>query len=74
MKFYKSRLYTSVNADELKRGDIVIVADDLAYLKKKLDLEDVLIPVRQIEKESEARRITAENGLSYFLAYLVKRA
>ena len=36
MKFDKSRVYTAINADELPIGSKVIVADNLASLKKKI--------------------------------------
>ena len=36
MKFDKSRVYTALNADELPIGSKVIVADNLASLKKKV--------------------------------------
>ena len=36
MKFDKSRVYTAINADELPIGSKVIVADNLASLKKKV--------------------------------------
>lgn len=37
MKFDKNRIYSAVNADELKPGDRVIVADSLASLKSKIE-------------------------------------
>lgn len=36
MEFDKSKVYTAVNADELKPGDKVIVADDMLTLKAKV--------------------------------------
>lgn len=36
MKFDISRVYTAVNADELKAGDKVIVADTIEILKEKI--------------------------------------
>ena len=36
MKFDESRVYTALNADKLKAGSRVIVADNLASLKKKV--------------------------------------
>ena len=36
MEFDKSRVFTTVNADELKVGSKVIVADNLASLKRRV--------------------------------------
>ena len=40
MEFDKSRVYTIVNADELKVGSKVIVADSLGLLKRLVELSD----------------------------------
>ena len=72
MEFDKSRVYTALNADELKVGDKVILADNITELLKlvKFDLN--------IEKLKEVRTISCNarfNGNTlHFLAYLVERA
>lgn len=38
MEFDKSRIYTSVNADELRAGDKVIVANTLYDLRKNFSM------------------------------------
>lgn len=39
MKFDKSKLYTAVNADELKVGSKVFVADNLEELRTEVEYE-----------------------------------
>lgn len=70
MEYDKSRVYTALNADELKVGSVVYVADDLSTLKSKVleELEDfILLKVRQ---EDECRRFVA-NDYNWSLAYLI---
>ena len=40
MEFYKSRVYTAVNADELKVGSKCIFADTVKALRKKVQADD----------------------------------
>lgn len=40
MKFDKSKVFTALNADELKPGDKVYLGDSIAELKYKLENED----------------------------------
>lgn len=37
MEFDKSKVYTALNADELKEGDIVFVSDYISSLKKEVE-------------------------------------
>ncbi len=46
MKFDKNRIYSAVNADELKPGDKVILADTLAELKRVVERADV-VPLKK---------------------------
>lgn len=72
MEFDKSRVYTALNADELKVGDKVILADNIKDLLRlvKFDLN--------IEKLKDVRPFSCNarfNGNTlHFLAYLVERA
>jgi hypothetical protein len=71
MEFDKSKVYTAVNADELKVGSQVICADDLADLKIRVttnNFESTRLVC--INDESCLHRfITSEDR--YVLAYLV---
>ena len=72
MEFDKSRVYSAVNADELKPGDKVIVADSITELKNKLLNEfegEVLTGV--LNEEWHGRFEIGDNN--YALAYLVER-
>ena len=75
MEFDKSRVYTAVNADELRAGDKVIVADQLYVLKQRVQecKENSAVVLQKINGEDWGRRF----GLTmsdFALAYLVERA
>lgn len=77
MIFDKSKVYTSLNADELQKGDIVYVADTLERLKGFVDTnldKDVKV-VDDISSESNESRIGITNTdgtvLYFYLAYLI---
>lgn len=72
MLFDKSRIYTVVNAEELKPGDKVIVADDIATLKRCVTDAIPVDPLFRIEDGAKTFRFTVRN-FSYALAYLVER-
>ena len=40
MEFDKSKVYTALNADELKEGSIVVAANDVSTLKNKVALKE----------------------------------
>ena len=66
MKFDKSRVYTAQNADELKVGSKVIVADSLQGLKDRLNKftsdEDHAICIGSILPETEIHRFKTTGG------------
>lgn len=75
MEFDIKRVYTSVNADELKIGSKVIIADSLGLLKRLVELSDKanihkLIKVFDCNAQ---HRFKVDNGYDceYALAYLV---
>jgi len=75
MEFNKSRVYTALNADELKPGDKVIVADDLDTLKRCVKDNSPINTLRMIGDEDYLFRFDVEdNCVSFALAYLVERA
>ena len=80
MKFDESRVYTALNADKLKVGSRVIVADNIALLKKRVaayhDGGDVkrFIKIDEIRPEQYESRFVIHGELTYVcwsLAYLV---
>lgn len=75
MEFDKSRVYTALNADELKVGDKVIVADDPIYLKTLVEIGSELSTIKEIYDGNYMCRFSvAGDDYSYNLAYLVERA
>ncbi len=82
MEFDKNRIYTAVNADELKVGSKVIVANNLATLKALVEdfreeySDESLDTVVCIPASTEQNRFRISTGCSgewraYSLAYLV---
>lgn len=77
MEFDKSRVYTALNADELKVGSKCIFADDLGELKRLVSIEDtpqVLIKIKKESYKYRFERVEADNmGDTLFaLAYLIE--
>lgn len=71
MEYDESRVYTALNAEKLKVGSKVIVADNLASLKQKIVAADENIrTLKAIEPEVCMYRFTV--GDSYAFAYLVE--
>ena len=75
MKFDKSKVYTSVNADELQKGDIVIVADNLHRLIEKVTEPDKysIRKICEIKPTYYESRFQITTGEMFILAYLIKR-
>ena len=71
MKFDKSKVYTALNADELKEGDKVLLADNLEELKKQVKDYESPTMLAEIAPECEHFRFKNPNDLWYALAYLV---
>lgn len=70
MEFDKSRVYTAVNADELDKGDLCFLADNLAALKREVDSGANYVQLRYFYPENRIDRFG--NGVASFcLAYLV---
>lgn len=74
MEFDKSRVYTAVNADELKVGSKVIVADDLGDLKDAvLNNEKPETLLKVFDEYSQYRFQVGYGGNAVFaLVYLVE--
>ena len=70
MEFDKSKVYTAVNADELKVGSKVIVANDLAHLKVFIH-DNVTCILEKVLDEESTCRFVANEGEPYCFAYLV---
>lgn len=78
MEFDKSRVYTSLNADKLKVGSKVIVADSLGMLrtrvenlKTKEDEKNLITTIRGIKDENYQHRFVEQDNVFWNLAYLV---
>lgn len=73
MKFDKTKVFTSLNADELHEGDKVIVANNLADLKEFVRQNDVH-EIEDILSDCVNERFGVCGMANYSLAYLVERA
>lgn len=74
MEFDKNRIYTAVNADELKVGSLVIYADTMEDLKSNISADGKYTfepkAIQDIFDEGRERRFQV-NGLSWALVYFV---
>lgn len=71
MEYDKSRVYTALNADELKVGSKVILADDLAELEEQVVQDGVVDKLELVRNERYSARFY--DGYAYWhLAYLVE--
>ena len=77
MEFDKSRVYSAANADELKIGSRVIVADNLEGLRNKVEVGGYVTKLLSIGPDNVEYRFGIDNGLGedvFALAYLVEEA
>lgn len=71
MEFDVSRVYTAVNADELKVGSKVLVADNLEELRTKVELDAKAEVLLGIEPDNRLYRFRVHYARSA-LAYLAE--
>jgi len=72
MEFDKSKVFTALNADELKVGSKVICADNLYALKFSVDNELYITTLGEILPEDCMLRFRTKEGEDCALAYLVE--
>ena len=74
MEFLKERCFTALNADELKQGDKVIVAETLMGLRENVENNAPVCTIKEILGEDFAERFNVDIDWNRPLAYLVERA
>ena len=72
MEFDKSRVYTAVNADELKIGSQVCVSDNMYYLKECVEKNFDPCILTRVLSEKEPKRFCISNNEKWQLAYLIE--
>lgn len=73
MKFDKSRVYTTLNANELKVGSKVFVGYTLLELKESIAEHRLLKTIKGIESSEDLPyRFLCDDNFHYPLAYLVE--
>ncbi|WP_444818473.1 hypothetical protein E4N82_09075 [Treponema denticola] len=73
MKFDKSKVYTAVNADELKVGSKVYVSDNIAYLRECIEDNFESCILTRVMSEKEAKRFCIDKSCEKWqLAYLIE--
>ena len=77
MEFDKSRVYTAVNADELKIGSKCVFANDLRELRRLVSIEDTSQVLIAIKGESykyrfEQAKADCMGDTLFALAYLIE--
>lgn len=70
MEFDKSRVYTALNADDVKLGSKVMLADTVKRLKDKVDCNDTTV-LAVIDDEDSLYRFADIEGDYYAFCYLV---
>lgn len=71
MEFDKSKVYTTVNADELEEGDKVLLANDLEGLKNQVKDNVAPTTLVSIAFEDKHFRFKGHENAWYALAYLI---
>lgn len=71
MEFDKGKVYTAVNADELKVGSKVFAADNLVTLRQKV-LEAVAERLIEVKTADKCYRFVTDSQSVWTLAYLVE--
>lgn len=71
MEFDKSRVYTALNADEVKIGSKVICANNINSLKRKVNDEYEITEIKEILLEDNERRFRTKFSGLWPLVYLV---
>lgn len=74
MEFDVSRVYTALNADELKIGSKVIVGNSLANLRSKVEIGGYEVELMKIKPDDSQYRFEPSSDCEsniYSLAYLV---
>lgn len=72
MKFDKNRVFTPVNADELKIGSKVFVADSMYSLMIDVEYEANMTVLEGVHDVSYQNRFVTRNQEDRILAYLVE--
>ena len=73
MEFQKERIFTALNADELKVGSKVIAANNIDSLKCKVYDGDDIREVKKILEASYERRFQLDCRGAYPFVYLVSK-
>lgn len=74
MEFDKSRVYTALNADELKIDSKVIVADTLSELKRYVEYDCDCTVIKIILPDYCSARFCCDDNKYYNLAYLISES
>jgi hypothetical protein len=71
-QFDKSKMFTALNADELKVGSKVYVAETISTIKELVEEEIYLTTIKEVMPENCMRRFRTAYGSDYPLAYLIQ--
>ena len=72
MEFLKERVFTALNADEVKAGSKGYFADGLDTLKRLVSEEGLTYVLNAVYPDKAVERFGKEGGPAYILFYLVK--
>ena len=74
MEFQKERVFTALNADELKVGSKVFAANSIDMLKRKVHDENDIYEVKKILEEGYERRFQLDHDGTYPFVYLISES
>lgn len=72
MEFDKSRVFSAVNADELKIGSDCFFADTIFHLRKEVTDGFISSTLERIESDDFTARFVDDGGYRYIYAYLIE--
>ena len=72
MEFDKSRVYTALNADELKIGSECFFADTIFHLRKEVIDGFISSTLERIDSDDFTARFVDDGGYRYIYAYLIE--
>lgn len=72
MEFDKSKVYTALNADELKVGSKIIGANSISWLKESVVLDEKIERLDEILSEDCPHRFKSKESGTFSFAYLVE--
>ena len=72
MEFDKTRVFTALNADELKPGSLCYFGDCIAELRNRIGENQELVMLNYVRGDAYEKRFVRCDGIAFSLAYFVR--